>query len=234
LKIAVTQIKSGQTNARIIGGKGQASILKARIAQIRRAIEQTKSDFDREKLQERLAKLSGGVAVINVGAATEVEMKERKERVNDAVAATRAALEEGIVPGGGVALLRARNVLIKLKDKMTSDDEKIGVDILHRSLAEPMRMIAQNAGADAGWVLHQVEESKVIDFGFNAMKMEFGSMLTAGIVDPAMVTRSALQNAASVATMILTTEALVTDLPEKNAPAGGPGGGMPGMGGMDY
>lgn len=219
---------------RIIGGKGDPARLKARIAQIRRAIESTTSDFDREKLQERLAKLSGGVAVINVGAATELEMKERKERVNDAVAATKAALEEGIVPGGGVAVLRARLVLSKLRDSLKVEDEKTGVDIVYHALAEPIRAIAKNAGADDGWVLKKVEESSSSDYGFNAMTMQFGSMLAAGIVDPAKVTRSAIQNAASVGTMVLTTEALVTDIPEKNPPAG-PGGGMPGGGmGMDY
>ena len=220
---------------RIIGGKGDKKLLTARIAQIRREVEDTTSEFDREKLQERLAKLSGGVAVINVGAATEVEMKEKKERVNDAVAATKAAIEEGIIPGGGVAVLRARTVLQVLKKQITSDDEKTGVDILYRALAEPVRRIAQNAGADAGWVLHKVEEAKEADYGFNALTMEFGHMLADGIVDPAKVTRSALQNAVSIGSMILTTEALVTDIPEKKeAPAMPPGGGMGGMGGMDY
>lgn len=218
-------------NTRIIGGKGDKTAIKARIAQIKRAIEQTTSDFDKEKLQERLAKLSGGVAVINVGAATELEMKDKKERVNDAVAATKAALEEGIVPGGGVALLRARTALLKLKETLTSPDEKIGVDILHSALAEPLRWIAKNAGADEGWVMKKVEESKITDYGFNALTMEFGSMLKAGIVDPAKVTRSAVQNAASVGMMVITTEGLVTDLPEKNPQA--LGSGMP-PGGMEY
>lgn len=228
------KVWADKEKTRIIGGKGDSAMLKARIAQIRRAVEETTSDFDREKLQERLAKLSGGVAVINVGAATEVEMKERKERVNDAVAATKAALEEGIVPGGGVALLKARSVLKKLRGSLKVTDEQIGVDIVHHALAEPVRAIARNAGADDGWILNEVEKSKEADFGFNAMTMEFGSMLAAGIVDPAKVTRSAIQNAASVGVMVLTTEALVTDLPEKNSPAA-PGGGMPGgMGGMDY
>lgn len=219
-------------NARIIGGKGNASAIKARITQIKRAIEQSSSDFDKEKLQERLAKLSGGVAVINVGAATEVEMKDKKERVNDAVSATKAALEEGIVPGGGVALLRARKVLPKLKESLSFADEKVGVEILYQALAEPIRWIAKNAGADEGWVMKHVEESKVDDYGFNAMTMDFGSMLTQGIVDPAKVTRSAVQNAASIGIMVITTEGLITDLPEKNPPAGGPGGMPPG--GMEY
>ncbi|MDO8657929.1 MAG: chaperonin GroEL [Candidatus Levybacteria bacterium] len=229
------KVWADKENARIIGGKGEPSKLKARIAQIKRAINESTSDFDKEKFQERLAKLSGGVAVINVGAATEIEMKDKKERVNDAVAATKAALEEGIVPGGGVALLKARQSLLKLKESLVNDDEKTGVDILYKALAEPMRGIARNAGADEGWVVRTVEENKkVTDYGFNAMTLKFGSMIEAGIVDPAKVTRSAVQNAASVGMMVLTTEALITDLPEKKeSPMGG---GMPpgGMGGMDY
>ena len=210
------------------------SLIKARIAQIKRAIDETTSDFDKEKLQERLAKLSGGVAVINVGAATEIEMKDKKERVNDAVAATKAALEEGIVPGGGVALLRARKSLIKLKaTSLTDADEKVGIDILYNALAEPIRWIAKNAGADEGWVMRQVEDSKINDYGFNVMTMNFSSMLADGIVDPAKVTRSAVQNAASIGMMVLTTEALVTDLPEKKETAM-PGMPPGGMGGMDY
>jgi chaperonin GroEL len=235
------KVWADKENSRIIGGKGDVKKISARVAQIRRAIEETKSDFDRDKLQERLAKLSGGVAVINVGAATEVEMKEKKERVNDAVAATKAALEEGIVPGGGVALLRARKVLLKVRGTLTSDDAKVGVDILYQSLAEPLKAIARNSGADEGWVLRTVEEAgqgskKDGDYGFNAMTMDFGPMIAAGIVDPAKVTRSAVRNAASVGIMILTTEALVTDIPEKNTPPAGGGmpGGMDGMGGMGY
>ncbi len=226
------KVWADKENCRIIGGKGSKAALQARIAQIRREMDETTSDFDREKLQERLAKLSGGVAVINVGAATEIELKDKKERVNDAVAATKAALEEGIVPGGGVALLRARTVLPKLSDSLSLADEKVGVDILYAALSEPMRWIAKNAGADDGWVVKTVEESKIADYGFNAMTMQFGSMLAAGILDPAKVTRSALQNAVSVGMMVLTTEALITDLPEKkeNTPAMPPGG----MGGMDY
>ncbi len=230
------KVWADKENARIIGGKGDNAKIKARIAQIRRAIEDSTSDFDKEKYQERLAKLSGGVAVINVGAATEIEMKDKKERVNDAVAATKAALEEGIVPGGGVALLKARQSLLKLKDSLKSDDEKIGVDILYKSLAEPLRGIARNAGVDEGWVVRTVEEAEkektqVSDYGFNAMTLNFESMIEAGIVDPAKVTRSAVQNAASVGMMVLTTEALITDLPEKkDSPMPG---GMP-PGGMDY
>lgn len=221
-------------NCRIIGGKGNAKELQARISQIKREIDETTSDFDGEKLKERLAKLSGGVAVINVGAATEIELKEKKERVNDAVAATKAALEEGIVPGGGVTLLRARATLPKLRDSLTIADEKTGVDILYHALGEPVRWIAKNSGVDEGWVVKTVEENKVVDYGFNAMTLEFGSMVAAGVVDPAKVTRTAVQNAASVAMMILTTEALITDIPEKKEKASmGGAGGMGGMGGMD-
>ncbi len=224
--------------ARIIGGKGDKKVLQARIGQIKAAIEKSTSDFDREKLQERLAKLAGGVAVINVGAATEVEMKDKKERVNDAVAATKAALEEGIVPGGGVTLLNARKSLTNLMNTLTGD-EKTGVEILFKALEAPMRGIVKNAGVDDGWVVRSIDEvtgkaKEIPDYGYNVMTGEFGSMLKAGIIDPAKVTRSAVQNAASVGMMVLTTEALVTDLPEKSGPAAGgmPGGGMPGMGGM--
>jgi chaperonin GroEL len=215
------KVWADKENCRIIGGKGNQKDIQARIAQIRREMEETTSEFDKEKLQERLAKLTGGVAVINVGAATEVEMKEKKERVNDAVAATKAALEEGIVAGGGVTLLQARRVLEELKKKMEFDEEKTGVDIVYKALAEPVRKIAENCGVDAGWVLRKVEESKDKDYGFDAVTLEFGSMIKRGVVDPAKVVRSALENAASVATMILTTEALVTDIPEKkdNTPA---------------
>lgn len=209
------KVWADKENTRIIGGRGNKSQITARVNQIRKQIDENTSEFDREKLQERLAKLSGGVAVINVGAATEVEMKEKKERVNDAVSATKAALEEGIVSGGGTTLLQARKSLLALKKNMKLDEHKIGVDIVYQALAEPVRMIASNSGADAGWVLRKVEEAKDSDFGFDANTLEFGSMYKKGIVDPAKVVRSALENAASVATMILTTEALVTDIPEK-------------------
>jgi len=209
------KIWSDKENCRIIGGKGDKSRINARVSQIRREIGESTSDFDKEKLQERLAKLSGGVAVINVGAATEVEMKEKKERVNDAVAATKAALEEGIVAGGGVTLLQTRKFLPALKKKLKFDEEKTGVDIVYKALAEPLKMIAANSGADAGWVLKKVEEAKDGDYGFDALTLEFGSMFKRGIIDPAKVVRSALENGASVATMLLTTEALITDLPEK-------------------
>lgn len=209
------KVWADKENCRIVGGKGDKDKIKARIAQIKREIEETTSEFDKEKLQERLAKLAGGVAVINVGAATEVEMKEKKERVNDAVSATKAALEEGIVAGGGVALLRARKSLAGLKKELDLEEEKVGVDIVYKALGQPVAMIAKNAGVDAGWVLKKIEEAKESDFGFDALNLEFGSMFKKGIVDPAKVVRSALENASSVAIMILTTEALVTDIPEK-------------------
>lgn len=233
------KVWADKENARIIGGKGDKKAINARISQIKRAIDSASSDFDREKLQERLAKLTGGVAVINVGAATEIEMKEKKERVNDAVAATKAALEEGIVPGGGVALLKARKALLALKDRLKVDDQKIGVDVMYNALEQPLRAIAKNAGADDGWVVRTVEAARQAsttkkdtadDYGFNVMTMEFGSMMAAGIVDPAKVTRSAIQNAASVGMMILTTESLIADIPEPKPAM--PGGGMPDMGGM--
>jgi len=221
------RIWADKENCRIIGGKGDKKLIQARIAQIRREIDQSTSDFDKEKLQERLAKLSGGVAVINVGASTEVEMKEKKERVNDAVSATKAAIEEGIVTGGGVALLRARAVLDKVRASLKYDDEKTGVDILFRCLHKPMWHIALNSGTDPGWVVKKVEGSKEPDYGFNALTMEFGSLLKDGIVDPAKVTRLALQNAVSIGSMVLTTEALITDIPEKKEamPPMPPGGG---------
>lgn len=226
------KVKSTSESTQIIGGKGSAASVKARIGQIKKELSLATSEFDREKLQERLAKLSGGVAVINVGAVTEVEMKEKKERVIDAVAATKAAIEEGVVPGGGVTLLKSRKVLAALKEKLTIADQKLGVEILYEALSEPLRWIVKNAGEEPSIILSKVEESKEQDYGFNVMTMQYGSMLTAGILDPVKVTRSAVQNSASVAMMVLTTEALITDIPEKEkSPMGG---GMPGMGGMDY
>ncbi|MFH1827295.1 MAG: chaperonin GroEL [bacterium] len=227
------KIWADKENTRIIGGKGDKAKIQGRITQIKREVEASTSEFDTEKLQERLAKLSGGVAVINVGAATEIEMKEKKERVTDAVSATKAALEEGIVAGGGTTLLQARKALIALKKSLTVEEEKIGVDVVYNALSEPLRMIATNSGADAGWVLREVEESKISDFGFDSLTLDFGSMYKKGIVDPAKVVRTTVENATSVAIMILTTEALVTDLPEEkdDMPAGGMGG-MPSMGGM--
>jgi chaperonin GroEL len=225
------KIWSDKENTRIVGGKGQADALKARIGQIKKEMELTTSDFDREKLQERLAKLSGGVVVIKVGAATEVEMKEKKERVNDAVAATKAALEEGIVAGGATTYLQARNVLSSVRSKMTSEEERIGVDIVHEALGEPIRMLAINSGMEPGKVMYQIEQQKNPEFGFDAVKRDFGSMFEKGIIDPAKVIRTAIQNAASVAAAILTTEALVADIPEKKDASSGGGAGMGGMGG---
>jgi chaperonin GroEL len=228
------KVRSTSESTQIIGGKGNKKDVAVRIELLKKEIKKSTSEFDREKLQERLAKLSGGVAVINVGAATEVEMKEKKERVIDAVAATKAAIEEGVVPGGGVTLLRARKTLLKLKDTLVENDQKMGVEILYKALGEPTRWIVKNAGEDPGLILAKIEEGKTPDYGFNVMTMQYGSMLEAGIIDPAKVTRSVVQNAASIGMMVLTTEALITDLPEKTPAAGGMPGGMPGMGGMDY
>jgi chaperonin GroEL len=221
------KVKSTNESTQIIGGKGNKKDVVTRIELLKKEIGRTTSDFDKEKLQERLAKLGGGVAIINVGAATEVEMKEKKERVIDAVAATKAAIEEGVVPGGGVTLLRTRKALLKLKEGLKVADQKMGVEILYQALAEPTKWIVKNAGEDPGLILSKVEEGKAADFGFNVITMEYGSMLTAGIIDPAKVTRSAVVNAASIGMMILTTEALVTDLPEKTPPP--PPGMPPGM-----
>lgn len=220
------KIWADKENCRIIGGKGTSGAIKARIAQIRRAIESTDSEFDREKLQERLAKLSGGVAQVNVGAATEIELNEKKERVKDAVEATKAAIEEGILPGGGVAPLRARVVLDKVK--VDNDDERIGIEIVKEALEQPLRWLAKNAGEDDGYVVRKIEEAKNGDYGYNALTGEFGSMTGFGILDPVKVTRSALQNAASVAMMVLTTEGMITEIPEKEKPQT-PTGGHPGM-----
>jgi len=198
-------------NTTIIEGAGARKEIEGRIKQIRTQIEETTSDYDREKLQERLAKLAGGVAVIKVGAPTEVAMKEKKARVEDALNATRAAVEEGIVPGGGVALLRAEKALDKVK---ASGDDKIGVDIVRRALEEPLRMIAQNAGWEGAVVLGKVRENNGA-FGFNAETEEYEDLMAAGIIDPTKVVRTALENAASIAGLMVTTECLVTELPEK-------------------
>jgi len=217
------RVISDKDNTIIVGGKGTKAALEGRIKQIRNELTTTESDFDKEKLEERLAKLSGGVAVINVGAATEIELKEKKERVDDAVHATKAAVEEGYVVGGGVALVRAMKALDKLvvADKT---DERIGVEIVRDALEKPLAMIAQNAGVDSGWAVREVEKAPV-NIGLNALTGKFEDLVVAGVIDPVKVTRTALQNAASVAMMILTTEALVTDLPEKEkAPAMPPGG----------
>jgi chaperonin GroEL len=212
----------------IVDGNGESDAIKGRINQIKNEIENTDSDFDREKLQERLAKLSGGVAVVKVGAATETEMKEKKHRVEDALQATRAALEEGIVPGGGVALLVAQKALNV--DALSEADERTGAKIVHRALEEPLRQLADNAGLEGSVVVNDVRKAKKGQ-GLNAESGEIIDLVAAGIIDPAMVTRSALQNAASIAKNILTTEAIVAEVPEKDA-AGGGGGGMPDMSGM--
>ncbi len=214
-------------NTTIIEGAGKSAEIQGRIAQIKKQIEATDSEYDEEKLQERLAKLAGGVAVIHVGAATETEMKEKKARVEDALHATRAAVEEGIVPGGGVALLRASAVLEKAKYK---DDEQIGIEIVRRALEEPLRQIAQNAGEEGSVVIQRVREEKG-SFGFNADKGEYEDLLAAGIIDPKKVTRMALQNASSIASLLITTEAVITEIPEEEkagAPGGMPGGMPPG------
>ena len=222
------QIKIDKDNTTIVEGGGDAEAIRARVALIKNQIEDTTSDYDREKLQERLAKLAGGVAVINVGAATETEMKERKLRIEDALAATRAAVEEGIVPGGGVALLSAIPAVTKLVGELEGD-EKSGAKIILRALEEPMRQIAINAGLDGSVIVENVKREDKKDFGFDAAKGEYVDMIEKGILDPTKVTRSALQNAASVAAMVLTTESLVCDIPQPEpavpaAPAGGMGG----------
>lgn len=219
------RIKVTKENTTIVNGRGDKEAIHARVAQIRTQIEETTSDFDREKLQERLAKLAGGVAVVKVGAATETELKERKLRIEDALAATRAAVEEGIVPGGGTAYINAIKAVAALE---LEGDAKIGVNIVKRALEEPVRQIAMNAGFDGAVIIEKIKNSAV-GVGFDALKEEYVDMIKAGIVDPTKVTRSALQNAASVAATFLTTEAVVADIPEKNpAPAGAPGG-MPEM-----
>jgi chaperonin GroEL len=215
-------------NTTIVGGKGKHDVIQGRIREIKAQIDKSTSDYDKEKLQERLAKLAGGVAVINVGAATETAMKEKKARVEDALHATRAAVEEGIVPGGGVALLWCQKTLDRIKG--TDDDEKIGVDIVRRSLEEPMRMIAQNAGAEASIVVGKVKESKDKNFGYNAQTDSYEDLVAAGVIDPTKVTRTALQNAASIAALLLTTECVVVEKKEKDKAPPMPGGG--GMGGM--
>jgi chaperonin GroEL len=225
---SASNISVTKENTTIVGGKGNESEISARVVQIRAEIENTTSDYDKEKLQERLAKLSDGVAVIKVGAATETEMKEKKDRVDDALHATRAAVEEGIVAGGGVALLRAQKALDSLK---LEGGEKVGVSIIHRALEEPARIIADNAGQDASVVVDKVKRLEG-SMGFNAKTEVYEDLIAAGVVDPAKVTRSALQNAASIAGLLLTTEAIISEIPEEKKEAAAPAGGMPGMGGM--
>jgi chaperonin GroEL len=222
------KVTMDKDNTTIVEGGGETDAIKGRIAQIRKQIDDTTSDYDREKLQERLAKLSGGVAVINVGAATETEMKEKKARVEDALHATRAAVEEGIVPGGGVALLRSMAVLDTIK---VDSEEMVGVNIVRKALEEPIRQISFNAGVEGSIVVNKVM-SESGSFGFNAQTQDYEDLLKAGVLDPTKVTRSALENAASIAGLLLTTEAVVCDKPEDKKSAGMPDPGMGGMGGM--
>jgi chaperonin GroEL len=218
------KVVSDKDNTTVVGGRGDEAAIKGRIEQIRVEIDKTTSDYDREKLQERLAKLSGGVAIIRVGAATETELKEKKHRVEDALSATRAAVEEGIVPGGGVALINAMSALDGLK--LDNDDEQIGVNIVRRSLEVPMKKIAENAGKDGSVVVENVRQAQKrendLNIGYDVMDGEYKDMLKGGVIDPAKVTRGALENAASIASMILTTEALITEIPEKEGPKAPP------------
>jgi chaperonin GroEL len=227
------KVRIDKDNTTIIDGAGKKKDIQGRVAQIRAQIEETTSDYDREKLQERLAKLAGGVAIIRVGGATEVEVKERKDRVDDAMHATRAAVEEGVVPGGGVALLYGARVLAKLHS--ANNDQKVGIDIVRRALSYPARLIAENAGEDGSVVIGKLLEMGDVNHGFDAQKGSYVDMVKAGIIDPTKVVRLALQGAASVAALLITTEAMVADRPEKKAmPAMPGGGGMGGMGDMDY
>jgi chaperonin GroEL len=220
-------------NTTIVNGAGKKTDIEGRISQIKVQIEETTSDYDKEKLQERLAKLAGGVAVIRVGGATEVEVKERKDRVDDAMHATRAAVEEGILPGGGVALLRASEVLKKVRTQ--NDDQKTGVEIVRKALSWPARQIAINAGEDGSIIVGKILEKDQYSYGFDAQNGEYVNLVTKGIIDPTKVVRAALQNAASIAGLLITTEAMVAERPKKESGAPGiPGGGMGGMGGMDY
>lgn len=220
-------VRSSKDATRIVGGKGKQTDIDARVAQIDAEIAKSTSDFDIEKLEERKAKLTGGVAVIQVGASTEIEMKNLQERVKDAKEATKAAIEEGIIPGGGVTLIQAAKVLDTMKGG--SHDEQVGIDLIKAVVQEPLRMLAVNSGLDAGYVLHQVSSKNDASYGFNALTNEFGDMVKAGVIEPAKVAIAALQNAASVGSMILTTECLITDAPEKEKPMMPPGGGMDGM-----
>jgi chaperonin GroEL len=223
------RITVDKENTTIVEGSGKTSDIQGRVAQIKRQIEETTSDYDREKLQERLAKLAGGVAVINVGAATEVEMKEKKARVEDALHATRAAVEEGVVAGGGVALLRCQKALDDFK---LEGEEQIGVDIIRRALEAPLRQLVYNAGLEAALIVEQVKQGKGA-YGYNVATHDYADLIKAGVLDPAKVTRSALQNAASIAGLLLTTECMITDIPEDKKAAAPSPGGMGGMGGGD-
>ena len=225
------KVQISKENTTIIDGAGEGDAIKSRIGQIKAQIEETPSDYDREKLQERVAKLAGGVAVIKVGAATEVEMKEKKARVEDALHATRAAVEEGIVPGGGVALIRAKAAIEGLKG--INEDQTHGIQIALRAMEAPLREIVTNAGEEPSVIVNEVKAGSG-NFGYNAANGQFGDMVAFGILDPTKVTRTALQNAASIAGLMITTEAMVSELPKKEEPAMPGGGGMGGMGGMDF
>jgi chaperonin GroEL len=225
------RVRIEKENTTIINGAGKKADIEGRVAQIKAQIEETTSDYDKEKLQERLAKLAGGVAVIRVGGATEIEVKEKKDRVDDALNATRAAVEEGVVPGGGVALLRAKAAVAKLKSE--NADEQAGINIVLKALESPIRQIVENAGGEGSIVVGKILENKSQTYGFNAQNDEYVDMLEAGIVDPAKVVRTALQDAASVAGLLITTEAMVAVVP-KDKPAMPMGGGGGGMGGMDF
>ena len=225
-KVSITK-----DNTTVVDGAGSKAEIEARVGQIRTQIEETTSDYDKEKLQERVAKLAGGVAVIRVGGMTEIEVKERKDRVDDALNATRAAVQEGIVVGGGVALIQAAKVLHDLKG--ANSDQQNGISIVRRALEAPLRQIAENAGVDGAVVAGKVRESNDPTFGFNAQTEEYGDMFAFGVIDPAKVTRTALEDAASIASLLITTEAMIADRPEPKGNGGGQGGGMGGMGGMD-
>ena len=227
---SAVRVRITKDDTTIVEGKGSAEQIKARIEQIRRQIADSDSDYDREKLQERLAKLAGGVAVIRVGAATETELREKKHRLEDALSATRAAVEEGIIPGGGTAFVRALPVLDTIK---LEGDEKVAIDIIRQALVEPLRLIASNAGVEGSVVVEKVKEAQG-NTGYDALHREYKDMVANGIIDPVKVTRSALQNAASIAAMVLTTETLIAEKPQKNAPAVPPAGMPGGMGGMDF
>ncbi len=220
------KVAISKENTTIVDGAGQKAEIEGRVAQIKAQIEETSSDYDREKLQERLAKLAGGVAVIRVGGATEIEVKEKKDRIDDALNATRAAVQEGIVPGGGTALLRSAQ---KISSKGANQDQEAGINIVRRALQAPARQIAENAGDEASIIVGKILETKDDNFGYNAQTGEYGDMIAMGIVDPVKVVRTALQDAASVASLLITTEAMIADAPKKDAPAGA---GMPDMGGM--
>jgi chaperonin GroEL len=226
------RVEISKDDTTIIDGNGEKELIESRVNQIKRQIEETSSDYDREKLQERLGKLSGGVAVIKVGGASEVEVKEKKDRIDDALHATRAAVKEGVVAGGGCALLYATKALDKIE--VLNQDQKVGVDIIRRALQAPIRQIAENAGIDGALVVGKLLESKDTNFGYNAQKGEYVDMIKAGIIDPTKVVRTALQDAASVAGLVITTEAMVAEAPQKECNCGDHGAAGAGMGGMGF